>query len=101
MRRYSLPPNSDLLTKFSNGGYRPIGNTQFPALITGNGYVIAKVERYTAIVRGIYNRIHKRVKIHAITGEIIIMEPHECELYPLNRMYNVPSTLILRGSYTH
>ena len=83
----------------SRTGLRPLGNIPYPALITGTGFVVARIDKNTAIVRGIYNRNHRRVKVNANTDEIVPMEPDEYELYPVNRVYNVPSTLILGGTY--
>ena len=99
LTKYVFPPHSDLLTKVSNGAYRPILNLEYPVIITGTGFVVAKVEKRSAVVRGIYNRNRKRVKINVTSGEIMPLQPGEHQLYPVDRMYNVPSTLVLRGTY--
>ena len=99
MKKYAFPLHSDLTTKVNGGSYRPIGNFQYPVLVTGTGFVVAKVEKRTAVVRGIYTRYHRRVKINVNSGEIIPFQSDEHQLYPVDRMYNVPSTLVLGGTY--
>ena len=101
MTKYTFPPYSDLITKVSGGGYRPILNFEYPVIMTGNGFVVAKIEKRSAVVRGIYTRNHRRVKINATTGQIVPLQPDEHQLYPVDDIYSVPPTLVLRGTYNN
>ena len=98
MTRYDFPPHSGLLTKVASGAFIPIGNIEYPVLISGTGFVVA-VDARSAVVRGIYSRNRRRVKINVNSGEIVNLQSEEQRLYPVDRMYNVPSTLVLRGTY--
>ena len=99
MRKYAFPLHSDLISRITGGSYRPIGNLEYPVLVTGTGFVVAKVEKRTAVVRGIYTRSRRRVKINVNSGEIVPLQSDEHLLYPVDRMYNVPPTLVLGGTY--
>ena len=99
MQKYTFPARATLKTKFPNGSYQFIAPMEYPVLITGDGFVVAKVQARNGVVRGIYDFYNQRVKINKNTEEVFLMTPEEEDLYPVDRVYRLPPVVIVGGRY--
>ena len=100
MQTFVFPTWAYLKTKLPNRSYSFLEPDKvYPTLITGDGFVVARVETRTARARGIYNTDRIRVKIHHNTHEVLIMTAEEKALYPVDVIYRAPPQVVLGGHF--
>ena len=94
MQPFAFSALANLKTRSSNRSYQFIRSKVYYALITGDDFVIAKVEGRTGRARGIYNINNVRVKIQKNTYEILVMTPEEHALYPVDFLFREPPLIV-------
>ena len=87
---FEFPEN--LLTRARNGGYQRMLMGKIPALIV-NDFAIARVQN-TAMLRGIFNAHHVRVKVNIVNNEVQRMSDEEIEAFPIDEELR-PGQLVL------
>ena len=92
--------NNAYKIRVNRATYVPIPIEPIPALTTGSGYAVA-VMLDNGIVRGIYDKDYRRMKLDIITDKYRLMATSESRQFPTDYQFLHSSSIVCLVPHTH